>query len=247
MLSKLLIAAVCAGCASASSPEPVAVNRDAIVSKVNSLTSAVTESASKLERHERASVTRERMAQWTNFIADVEEHIPELLQDTATVAGSSAQIYEPLDFPAFVAAAPPATATWNPFEPWLVQLKAYRTYMANYIDYQLTWVYKLKCTFTGDCTVSTTMGYAAAGATKIVLGSVAGMASGDALQIPGTTSSSFLESGAATSASGCYTITAISGNTVTISPGLSSAMAEGTAVTKTPSCASASPSPSPSL
>lgn len=237
MMSKLLIAAACALVVSADAQ----VSRETITQKMNSLTNAVTESATKLERHERASVTRERMAQWSNFIADVEEHIPELLQDTASVAGAKASSYEPIDFPAFVAAAPASTtATWNPFEPWLVQLKAYRTYMANYIDYQITWVIKLKCTFTGDCDVKTTVSAAAIGATSITVGSTAGLATGDKFSI--SSGSSFLEATSTT----CYTIGTITGNALTFSPGLVAAVSNGDTLTKSAACGlSASPSPSP--
>merc|ERR1719163_2260163 len=93
------------------------------------------------------------------------------------------------------------------------------------------------------------MAYAPAGATKIVLGSAAGIAKDDKLQIPGTATATAAASFLETSNAGtCYTVTAISGNTATISPGLKAEAAEGTAVTKSTACgATASPSPAPGL
>merc|ERR1719199_954924 len=94
------------------------------------------------------------------------------------------------------------------------------------------------------------MSFAASGATKLVLGSAAGIAKDDKLMIPGTATataaSAFLE--AATGSGSCYSVTAVSGNTVTISPGLKAEAAAGTAVTKSTACGvSASPSPGPAF
>jgi hypothetical protein len=130
---------------------------------------------------------------------------------------------------------------WNPFQPWLVQLGAYKTYMSTYISYQQSWVHKLKCTFTGDCSVSSSVAYAPSGATKIVLSSAAGIEKGASITITDNTKSSFLET--SSTCTHKYTVSEVDGDVITISP---ATCAEYTKAEVTANGVNASPAPTAS-